>query len=179
MTSIIIIAVFLIIYGLYSILKKETTISIGTVLAGDISGEKYTPIHNTIQPRKVSTLFSKYTCNGEVINPNKYMLMKVAGGCMSPNGIHNGDIVFIKTFTSEKEKKEVKPGDIIMLKTSTRDGYKLREFDSWIPDENGAETNTAKLKYYGKETMWANSGRGYDTSFFVGKIDMVLIPPSD
>ena len=90
---------------------------------------------------------------------------KAVGNSMKPKGISNGDI-----FMCEKDAKDIKAGDIVMIKidgSPDSGGYKLREFDQYA-DDGKFVTFT-----YGEDGA-KRASRPHDVKNLVGKVGYTI-----
>jgi len=155
--AIIVIMLFLV------FLYKKNSIQVNPVIAGPITNSHQADKKTTISP------FETYYYNGKKVNPRDYTVCKVDGDCMGCRGIHASDIIFIKKFKNQEDKKIIKKGDILYIKyfKNGLEGYKLREIDEHLIEENAVKT-----LYYTAESDVKYSSRPHKIDNIVGIVAM-------
>ena len=124
------IAAFVVIVMLHFVafLYKKNCIPVTPVIAGPTSNT-----YSLDNRETVISPFETFYFNGKSVNPKKYKVCRVVSESMGRRGIIPNDLVFIKEFKEQEDKKSMlNKGDILYIQYPKNDGekgYKLREFD--------------------------------------------------
>lgn len=148
-------------YGICNYALYALSCSLPAVEAGPIAGVSSTGIRR--MPQKIKSSYKIFK-DGVTI---KYRRFVVQGDCMTCKGINAGEIIKVRMFTGEIDKKSlIQPGDIVLIYLNDENfrGYKIRAISKILDDE-------AKTHYYNIRGEEVASSKNHSFHSIIGVVE--------